>query len=521
MVLNLEEHIQALIWWPGLHQIAQAIPDEGLDGRPRKYPKAVMLLFGALSRFYRSSAAVEAALDSPAAWDIVCREWDRHQDATVPDPSDRLPLPDKGVRWHHWKYMRDEYLVDDEILGHLLELFTDAAITLALELGYFDPTKGSLSHPAATRSIFGDGTEVRSAYRCLAKELPDPLAEPGSGKTCLAAVEPGRSEHVRAWIRTEAESGRQYAVDALTGQVMARIPLDMQALGSNKYGEYQANQNIVTFHTREDDAPHSRVTLLIGMDDSPNTEAATAMGLIERIASSRIGGLIQAVVYDKALRGIHLDRLLTEFGYIPVVKVAAAGTTSEEREQREANGGPGKFKQLPLGPYSHDVDGRDCKHLLHVVNGMVVEMDFDERGQLVQLPQLPTRQQVKRSARLRGGRRWHWNVGYRIDCPNGGFVAWVTPHASLGDDSTKVAENLRIFPEADRSVDPEFCRLHGRRNDSENSHSQYKETLRHKRAHTLGRNGMMLDALLFFALENAKTWYHQVGHQVIEVGRAS
>lgn len=100
---------------------------------------------------------------------------------------------------------------------------------------------------------------------------------------------------------------------------------------------------------------------------------------------------------------------------------------------------------------------------------------------------------------------------YEVACPKGAFSFWLTPHSAYGEKETRIAENVRIFPEVHETVDPEFRRLAGRRNDSENSHSQYKETLRHKRSHTLGRNGMLLDALLFFAMENSKNWLRQIG----------
>ena len=513
-VMNFEELIQALIWSPLLHELSRAIPEKGPEGRPRKYPEAIVLMFGALARHHRSAAAAEAELFNDSAWQIVRHEWDRFQRATVANPADRVSLPSEGICWHHWKHARDTYLVNDTIIEELLKQFTATSIEMALELGYFDLEEGSLSHPSSTRSIYGDGTEVRSAYRCLARQVEVVDEDTGEVSIRLAAVEPSRPDVARAWIETDPVTGEKYALDAKSGKRLARLPLDREALKSNKYGEYQANQNIVTFHTRNDDASHSRMTLAIGMDESENTEADTAMRLLEQLAASPIGPAIQCVVYDKALRGVHLDRILTEFGYIPVVKVAAAPSTKAEKDARRAAGQEDKLKpkNLPLGSREHTLaDGSVCKHLIYATNGQLVEMDWDERGALVQMSRLPVRRQVKKQARERGGRNWGWSVEYEVACPKGTFSFWLTPHSAYGEKETRIAENVRIFPEVHETVDPEFRRLAGRRNDSENSHSQYKETLRHKRSHTLGRNGMLLDALLFFAMENSKNWLRQIG----------
>lgn len=141
-------------------------------------------------------------------------------------------------------------------------------------------------------------------------------------------------------------------------------------------------------------------------------------------------------------------------------------------------------------------------------------MDFNERGELIRLEGLPVRRQIKKQAREPGGRNWGWSVEYQVACPKEPFTLWFTPHSAYGEKETRIAENVRIFPEVQEKIGPEFRRLSGRRNDSENSHSQYKETLRHKRSHTLGRNGIPLDALRFFAMENSKNWLRHCGWQM-------
>jgi hypothetical protein len=98
---------------------------------------------------------------------------------------------------------------------------------------------------------------------------------------------------------------------------------------------FNPHRNIVSFHVR-DEHDHSKVTFALGMDTAPNTEAEAAMALIDRLSRTKIGRLIRCVIYDKALRGVHLEKILTQYGYIPVVKVALAPTDEAERVAREA-----------------------------------------------------------------------------------------------------------------------------------------------------------------------------------------
>lgn len=58
-------------------------------------------------------------------------------------------------------------------------------------------------------------------------------------------------------------------------------------------------------------------------------EAAAAMDCFERLARIAADG-VQGVVYDTALRGVHHQKLLREFGWIPVNKSTAHKTGSSK-----------------------------------------------------------------------------------------------------------------------------------------------------------------------------------------------
>jgi hypothetical protein len=228
-VFNTEEVVKSLIWWPGFHRIADALPDQGADGRPRDFPKAMVLLYGCLSVLKGSHAMVEAELDETSLWALVQREWSLYEWIYVPDPDQRHVFePGKTLRWHHWKYARDRYLATD-FLNVFLERFTDVAVDLTLELGFFNPTRGSLSRPHRTQSIYGDGTEVRSLYRSRVEKLEMP-----NGETVLVVVDPKAKNKIRAILATDEETGKTQAIDPGTGALMARPPVDVDAFGTGK-----------------------------------------------------------------------------------------------------------------------------------------------------------------------------------------------------------------------------------------------------------------------------------------------
>lgn len=111
-------------------------------------------------------------------------------------------------------------------------------------------------------------------------------------------------------------------------------------------------------------------------------------------------------------------------------------------------------------------------------------------------------------------KRFRFNEQYRIECPDGAFTFFLCPHKSHnGDDGRHVAENSRIFPEGSEV----FTALYGSgRNTSEGGNAQMKDAYPHKRSQASGRLPVLLDAYLYFVLDNAKTWYFQCGWEVVD-----
>ncbi|MCU1690733.1 MAG: hypothetical protein JWN20_2661 [Jatrophihabitantaceae bacterium] len=86
---------------------------------------------------------------------------------------------------------------------------------------------------------------------------------------------------------------------------------------------------------------------------------------------------VQAVVYDGALRGVHLEELMTRHGLVVVNKVAAAPLSDAEKAER---GGIKAAESYPLGSWEHDTNDGACTHTLAAVDGAIVEVTLDDTG---------------------------------------------------------------------------------------------------------------------------------------------
>ncbi len=523
-----------LIHMPGFHRLAATLPykkdaDDVSGHRDRGYPKAIVLLMGVMARKCRSLPRAEAFFRPPSTWAEIRRQWQLATERGTVSDADAVELPRKPIRAGQWRYAAALLASDRDAFDTFEEVFLEVGVDLAEQLGYFK--KGSLTRPDITSCIFTDGTELRSQYR----SFPDWREDPETGERRLAAIDPGRRGAIRCWL-VKDEDGRWRGVDPVTGEIARKLPVDPDALASGKYGPTQAAYNIVPMSVRNgrDEAgrgrcrlredENSRVTLLVGMDETENTEAATILSCMERICATRLAGSIQCLITDMIIRGKHMVPLYRRCGVIPVTKVAAASDdgSSEDGEDRVPSGGGRSdneqektAKKLQIGTQSHVLpNGKECKHMLSRVDGALVEVDFNEDGsELIEVGR-PALLQVKRSVSNSSEEPFRFNEQYLIECPDGAFTFFLCPHKSHnGDDGRHVAENSRIFPERSEV----FTSLYGSgRNTSEGGNAQMKDAYPHKRSQASGRLPVLLDAYLYFVVDNAKTWYFQSGWEVVD-----
>lgn len=212
---------------------------------------------------------------------------------------------------------------------------------------------------------------------------------------------------------------------------------------------------------------------------------------------------IQVVVYDGALRGVHIDHIMRTLGYVVLAKQATSTPDPDTQQpitQMVMTPNGTRARSYPLGNASHDLPTGPCQHQLATIAGQVVEVGLDEAGDPVVVSTLD-RGQVKRVRRATG--QFHFNVAYTLHCPIEPFTIWLSPHAGTDPDSRR-PENLRIIP----ASDPDAQRLQGIRSDAESFHSHYKRTLIADRAMSLGAHRGLVD-LYCFALYNTALTEHR------------
>ena len=500
-----------MLYDPHFHKVADSLTyakdDSTVIGhRDSDYPKAIVLLIGVMSRVCRSLPKAEAMFRTPDTWQAIRKHWRLAKQSGVIGEGHPDELPRKPVSAAQWRYMVERIKDQPARFDVFTSAFTEAAIDQALEFGYFQ--EGSLSNPALTSSLFSDGTEIKSQYRSYVAKVKDPA---DGDSLRLAAVEPGSVDKARAWL--VQVDGKWKAVDPNTGEVLKKMPVDVEALASGKYGPTQAAYNVVPLSVRSSE-PNSRVTLGIDMDFKDSDEAQTTLRLVKRVTEGRLQGKVQCMITDLILRGVHHATLYREHGIIPVNKVAAA--VAKDEEYRDVVNAKGKrVKTLPIRRVTHHrADGTPCHHLLEAHDGTLVEVDWDQDGANMVVVNTPRRLQVKKARELTGqGEHYRISVGYTVTCRHGEFEVWVSPHKENGGDGRKIAENFRIFPEGDDV----FKALYGAgRNTSEGGNAHHKATYPHKRAQAVGRIPILLDVHLYFIYDNAKSWYFQSGWKTVD-----
>ncbi|OZB88188.1 MAG: hypothetical protein B7X41_09455 [Microbacterium sp. 14-71-5] len=474
--LTTAEQITAVFTHRALYEMAAVVPQQDRVGRPRKFPTYLILGFAVLQRVFRSGVRAEHELTDATTWATV-RDAISQAQATFPD----LPIPDPGPEppyWQVFRYARNRYLTDPQVQAALIEVFTSQAVTQARQMGLLDPAgPGSLCHPHPSRTIYGDGTVVRPMYKPPAARRS---TDPHTGKTVITYLD-GAGKPIDAPTRRFDPDGAEY--HGHTGPVHG--------------------QNFVAWSVRGP-GPHERVVLTVGRVERPGQEADDAMAAFWPLHDVAGAG-IQAVVYDGAMRGAHIDDLMTRAGVVAINKVHASSKTAARRGRSTTP------RWFTLGTWQHDLPGGPCTHQLAAVDGAVSEIGLDDSGRPVVLGRLH-RVQVKRPRR--GSGRYHFNVGYTVPCAEEPFTAWVTPHAGPDDKDHKRADAVRVIAEGE----PDFELLYGLRNDAESFNAQLKRTLLVDRAMSLGGRRQLLDVLCFATLHNARNAYRAL-HSAAEPRR--
>lgn len=456
--------IRAVLRHRAIYEIGAEIQPQNGVGREPAHPAYLLLIYASLARVLRSGIRVETDLLDGELWDLVRHETRatlRREGLDLQPPGHTPPA------WHHWRRLRDDHLATDEGIAMVQRLHLPLAVDLAQRIGMLNPRgTGSMTHPSHMRALYGDGTIVRPIYAPPKKIL----IEDENGETVVQFLEPHTGELVD-------DPGRRYDPDVALHQGHAG-----PALG----------HDYVAWHTRGTGV-YERVMLHLGYVDHPGGEAGAAVDLLRDIHRV-VGNGIEVVIYDGAFRGAHIDEIMTRYGYQVIAKQPTY--TDEDLATASIVKGPDgrRVPSIPLGIATHDTETGACHHTLAAINGAVAEIDLDDTGDPV-VRSTPQRTAVKRARRSDG--RFHFNVGYRIDCPRAPFETWLSPHAKYPGDPRP--EALRVFPDGD----PDALRLRGLRSDAESVHSGFKRTLITERAMSLGWRRGLIDYYAFAWYTNA------------------
>lgn len=470
---NTGSRMRAVLGSRSLYELAIALRWDRDVGRPPVNPPYVTLAYGVLARLQRSGIRVELDLAEPHTWNYARQlmiEALRTHRLDLPPPSVRPPA------WDHWRWMRDRRLATDEGVAELGRAFPPIAVAAANRIGLLHSTgPGSFTHPDHTRTVYGDGTLIR------------PLYNPPQAVTVTG--EDGRPRTMYPHPRT--------------GELLDHPPgrYDPDLLAHHGQLGPVLTHGYVAWHARGK-LPYQRIDLAMSHIEAPGAEATTAVQLLRDVHHAAGAG-IQAVVYDGALRGVHVDQIMRQFGYIVIAKQATSRTDEDVAGTRLVMTPSGRrARSYPLGTVTHDLPTHQCAHQLAAVGGQVVAVDLDEAGDPVIVSTL-ARGPVKRQRRATGA--YHFNVGYTLDCPSGPFTVWLSPHPGR-DGDTRRPENLRVIP----TDDPDAQRLYGLRSDAESFHSNFKRTLLVNRAMTLGWRRGLIDLYCFALYNNALTEHRQM-----------
>jgi hypothetical protein len=233
---------------------------------------------------------------------------------------------------------------------------------------------------------------------------------------------------------------------------------------------------------------------MLGAEHVENDEAAAALRLLDRIRRNAPGA--QAVVWDMALRGEHLQEILTMLGLVAVVQVHA-----------KANPGKGKGrKKGEYVPKTADIDdilvtmpdGTD--QVVHVAakDGWASIKTLTDTGDPHYEPLRCIRIQQHRNKR-----NYYWWAYYRLPAEYGGGEIALRLDRTDEDKRRGLnrTENLRAIPEGSK----DFDRLWDLRPDAESINNSIEESLWKKKASAKGWRRQMVDLLGYERLVNAIT----------------
>lgn len=436
--------------WEPLHAVAATLHhwQAGDPGPHPDVPPALHVLFGIMCWNEGGQRGAERLFRSTVVWEPIRAIMD----SRYPD----YPGLQNGAapvsRSEFWRYC-ETYGIEPSAFTALVEEFEVQAAKQAKSMGMFDAAGGSVTHPARQNVLVGDGTVLRPRVDAVLGDLQ-------------------RDE------RTGALEQKRYDPDA----------------GTFKTGDGTTVVHGTKFGFVESRLPHVNERAILSVFNVPkgrgHSEADEALKVIDR-AHERLPEA-QAVAWDMAMRGTHIDHLYRR-GLQPVVKTAkSAGGKPRQR-----------FIEMHKAKL---VDGTEEQVNLWAMNGglsILVVAAGEEH--LVQCD----RKQTDKRANAGGGYRWYVDVVVPDDprVPSrlrGARISLVRVDTTANDQKTGLnrAENLRPIHQGDADWD----RLYALRPGAEATNRWFKERLRDTRAPAIGVPRQHLHLVLGAMFNNFRAW---------------
>ncbi len=444
----LFEYLEALVANPVLYNLGERIPDPAPErgGRPRHYPGYAYVLYDALVSVYRSSRKVETEFGHRENWAYLCRLV---RQRFPNEPS--LHLPERPMRRHHYVYVRDRYLTDDDTWAQLRTEFAEGSARQAVDdLGMCrSDGPGSLTHPDLSRMLYADGKVVTPLYK--------------------------------------AKRG-QKRVDRRTGEI-SELRADPDAhLHITGGGEPAYGNKFIMLSCRTPE-PHGRMILDLEWVPDVGGEAKVSLRCLTRTAPLLPGA--HGVIYDGAFRGVHLQDVLHKLGLVPVVPVTAASGGKRARKPRE---------ERTVRVEEQQVTGRDgvVRSLqLYARAGALGAVELDDGGE----PIFIEFEQRRLRKRQNANGTWRLYGEYRVPDDLGGGE--LRTRFDLTDEDIQRGFNR---PEHLRPLPPsgdDYKRLYPRRADAESINRALDDSMWLGRAHSRGGKRQLVDLLGFAMMVNS------------------
>jgi len=453
--LGLVELLHDFVRSDALIELCETLPhlpreDEGVSVRPvgrRPYfPPEAMVLFGVLTSQIHGDRNVERFLRDPHVWEPVRA----HLAPLFPQyaglaPGAPGPNRSQFMRWY------SKIAEEPELLSTFAASFQASAIHLARSMDLFDPERRSPSRPDIRDTMIGDGTILKSRFRAA----------------------PGEKQ-----------------VDRETGELVPRR-FDPDATFQHRKGDDElirldvAGSNFGFLHGTTGEPGESIVVSMFHVPQGKgNSEAKSAMEQLLHLRDHGLPG-ISHLLYDKAMRGTHIDRAFAHGIYLHAKVSKVAGGKTKERmidaqvEARRGTDVVGTVDIVAVGGAAH------------------IRVPIADQLELIQLDPRQVRERLsRRTGALRVYRDYAIPDDIRVPERLRGAIVTVR-HTSNEDDEQrglKRTEVLRVIAETH-----DDWTVAAQRSRAESLNAQIKNRWQDKRAPAVGKERQLL-RLLFAGL---------------------